>query len=163
MEILIGASLLLILFVLFAAVLWWRFGTSFSCQSSQLTTVPSHVSPNLQASSSAIPTVDDGPGSLGSSKAKKIVSKHALKIERKGDRTLYRFDGVPYDNWEDIPDTAVREQARQLLPQLDRAQSDLVQGSTKTHILMNGVAYNSPVDIADPRVRQAVEEALKKG
>jgi hypothetical protein len=161
MEILVGGFLLVMLVVLFAAVLWWRFASSSNQQNMPQATAPTNISPDLQAPPSTRPPLNDALEALGSKQVKGLVSKHALKIERKGDRTLYWFDGVPFGDWKEIPDAAVREQARQMLAQISSAQAGLEHGLPHMHFVVNGVTYNSLAEISDPRLRQAVEEAMK--
>jgi hypothetical protein len=162
MEILVGAFLFLMLVVLFGAVLWWRFASSSNQQNVPQAAAPTNTSPDLQAPLSTMPPLKDALEGSGSKQVKGVVSKHALKIERKGDRTLYWFDGVPFGDWKEIPDATVREQARQMLAQIGSAQAGLEYGLPHMHYVVNGVSYNSLAEISDPRLRQAVEEAMKK-
>lgn len=161
MGIIIGGSLVVVSILLLAAVTWWRIAGDIKPQRTPRPMTSPDPFPIQAPSLSPTDTADNSVASPLPDNAK-IVSKHALRIERKGDRTQFWFDGVPYDNVDDIPDAAVREQARQILPQINQAQGALAQTISKTRITVNGVTYNSLAEIADPHIRQAVQDALKK-
>jgi hypothetical protein len=110
-----------------------------------------------------VPAVLDTLEKVGKANVIQIENSHLLKIEGEGEQRHFLYDGVRYENLDEIPNPVVREQAEQALAtaaQVTPAGADRPVVGSK--IVINGVTYHSLDEIPSPQLRQAVEAAMKK-